>query len=109
MSDELNQQAQGEGQQQQIQVLVDDRDVKFVYANAYRINQAPEEVVIDFGFNMVNPNPQNPNQPQLLLKISDRVALSYVNAKRLSMSLSQLIKRFEQQFGELPTNPGQRK
>jgi hypothetical protein len=28
--------------------------------------------------------------------------MSYTNAKRLAMSLSQLIKRFEQQFGELP-------
>ena len=38
---------------------------------------------------------------QILWKISDRVVLSYVNAKRLALSLGQLVKRYEQQFGEL--------
>jgi uncharacterized protein DUF3467 len=35
------------------------------------------------------------------------VVMSYMNAKRLSQSLGQLIKRYEQQFGELAP-PGQR-
>ena len=45
----------------------------------------------------------------MLFKVTDRVVMSYANAKRLAMSLSQLIKRYEQQFGELPANPGQRR
>ncbi len=45
----------------------------------------------------------------MLFKVTDRVIMSYVNAKRLAMSLGQLVKRYEQQFGELPLNPGQRK
>jgi hypothetical protein len=93
--------------QQNIQVLLDERELRMVYTNAYRMHQAPEEVVIDFGFNMVNPNPQG--QAQLLFKVTDRVVMTYVNAKRLAMSLGQLIKRYEQQFGELPMMPGQRK
>ena len=43
-------------QGQQIQVMLDEREMKTVYANAYRIHTAPEEVVIDLGFNMPNPN-----------------------------------------------------
>ena len=94
--------------QQQVQVLVDERDMKTLYANAYRIHTAEQEAVIDFGFNMPNPNAQG-GQQQVLLKVTDRVVISYVTAKRLALSLQQLVKRFEQQFGEIPVMPGQRK
>lgn len=94
-------------QGQQIQVMLDEREMRTVYANAYRIHTAPEEVVIDLGFNMPNPNNQ-PGQPQqMLFRVTDRVIMGYANAKRLSMSLQQLVKRFEQQFGEIPLQPGQ--
>lgn len=109
MSEETQGQMQQPDQQQQsVQVLLDERELRTLYTNAYRIHTAPEEVVIDLGFNMANPNPQGP-QAQLLFKVTDRVVMSYVNAKRLAMSLGQLIKRYEQQFGELPLQPGQRK
>ena len=62
-------------------------------------------VVLDLGFNMPSPNPQ-PGQQQLLFKVTDRVIMTYPTAKRLALSLGQLIKRYEQQFGELPTTPG---
>lgn len=94
-------------QQQAVQVLLDERELRLLYTNAYRIHTAPEEVVIDFGFNMANPNSQGQGQAQLLFKVTDRVVMTYINAKRLAMSLGQLIKRYEQQFGELPVNPGQ--
>ena len=88
-----------------VQVLLDERELRQVYSNAYRIHATAGEVVVDLGFNMPNPNPQAGQQQQLLLKITDRVIMSYVNAKRLALSLGQLIKRHEQQFGEL-TPPG---
>lgn len=97
-----------EGQQPGVQVLLDERELRTIYSNAYRIHTATEEVVLDLGFNMPNPNQQG-GQAQLLFKVTDRVIMSYSNAKRLSMSLSQLVKRYEQQFGEIPTQPGQRK
>ena len=102
---------EGQQPQQQVQILLDERELRMLYTNAYRIHQAPEEVVIDLGFNMANPNQQGQaaGQAQLLFKVTDRVVMSYVNAKRLAMSLGQLIKRYEQQFGELPMTPGQRK
>lgn len=106
MSEENTTQTTDQGQQ--IQVMLDEREMRTVYANAYRIHTAPEEVVIDLGFNMPNPNnqPGQPNQ-QMLFRVSDRVIMGYANAKRLAMSLQQLVKRFEQQFGEIPTQPGQ--
>ena len=104
--------AEGTGGQQQVQVLLDERELRTVYANAYRIHTAAEEVVIDLGFNMPNPNQQAQaasGQQQLLFRVTDRVILSYANAKRLAGSLGQLIKRYEQQFGELPMRPGERR
>ena len=107
MAEDVGQQP--EGQPQGVQVLLDERELKTTYTNAYRIHTAPEEVVIDLGFNMANPNNQGQGQQQLLFKVTDRVILTYVNAKRLAISLGNLIKRYEQQFGELPLQPGQRK
>jgi hypothetical protein len=99
--------------QQGIQVFLDERELKTTYSNAYRIHTAAEEVVLDIGFNMPNPNPQpgqqQGGQAQVLFKVTDRIIMSYPAAKRLSLSLQQLIKRFEQQFGEIPTQPGQRR
>ena len=88
-----------------VQVLLDERDLKSMYSNAYRIHTSAEEVVIDLGFNMPNPNPNPQSGQQLLFKVTDRVIMSYSNAKRLAASLTQLIRRFEQQFGEIPVQP----
>jgi len=107
-----DQMTQTTDQQQGVQVLLDERELRTVYTNAYRFHTTADEVVLDLGFNMPNPNP-NPqagqNQQQLLFKVSDRVIMSYVNAKRLAGSLTQLVKRYEQQFGEIPLQPGARK
>jgi hypothetical protein len=96
MAEEIQESASQPG----VQILLDERELRQIYSNAYRIHATADEVVIDVGFNMPNPNPQA-GQQQLLLKITDRVIMSYMTAKRLSLSLSQLIKRYEQQFGEL--------
>ena len=92
---------------QGVQVVLDEREMRTVFSNAYRIHTTAEEVVLDFGFNMANPNPQQGGQQQLLFKVSDRVIMSYANVKRLTASLTQLVRRYEQQFGELQTQPGQ--
>src|SRR5437667_12697313 len=91
-----------------VQVLLDERELKSMYSNAYRIHTSAEEVIVDLGFNMPNPNPNAPGGASLLFKVTDRAVLSYTNAKRLAMSLTQLTKRYEQQFGEIPTQGGRR-
>lgn len=90
------------------QVLVDEKESKFAYANAYRIHTAEQEAIIDFGFTMPDPNTSG-NDARVLLKTSNRIALSYVTTKRLSISLNELVKRFEAQFGEIPTAHGPKK
>jgi hypothetical protein len=114
MSEELSGEGQGMtgtqagGQQQGVQLLLDEREMRTSFANAYRIHHTAEEVVLDFGFNMANPNPQGQGQQQLLFKVTERVIMSYPSVKRLTMSLQQLVRRYEQQFGEIPTQPGPR-
>jgi hypothetical protein len=97
---------QGGTEQQNVQVVLDERDLKVIFSNAYRIHTTAEEVVIDLGFNMPDPNPQPGGAPRLLFKVTDRVVMSYASTKRLAMSLGQLIKRYEQQFGEIQIRPG---
>ena len=95
-------------QPQSVQLVVDEKDLKTLFANAYRIYTTAEEVVVDLGFNMPDPNPTAGGQSRLLFKVTDRVVMSYASTKRLAGSLSQLIKRYEQQFGEIQTRPGVR-
>jgi hypothetical protein len=87
-----------------VQLVVDERDMKSTFANGYRIYTTGEEVVIDFGFNMLNPNPGG-GQQQMLFKATERLIVSYPTMKRLSLSLRQLVQQFEQRFGEIPTTP----
>ena len=103
----MSEESTGQTETSEVQVLLDERELKSMYANAYRIHTSAEEVIIDLGFNMPNPNPNNKGQ-QLLFKVTDRVIISYTNAKRLAISLTQLVKRYEQQFGELSLQAGKR-
>ena len=50
-----------------VQVLLDERELRQIYSNSYRIHATNDEVIIDLGFNMPNPNPQT-GQQQLLLE-----------------------------------------
>ena len=107
MAEETSQQPQVQGENQSVQLMLDERELRTTFSNAYRIHTTAEEVVLDFGFNMANPNPQS-GQQQLLFKVNDRIIMSYPNVKRLAASLSQLVNRYEQSFGQIPMQPAQR-
>jgi hypothetical protein len=85
-------------------VLLDETKIVTTYANAYRIHTSQEEVILDLGFNMPVPTP-NEKHPDaaLMFTVTDRIILNYNNTKRLSRSLAELIKRYEAQFGEIST------
>jgi hypothetical protein len=109
MAEELQPQGDAQAAAQSMQIFVDEHEMRTLYANMVRIHTTQEEVVLDLVFNMPNPNPRGgPQQPQMLFKVSDRVIVSYATAKRLAQQITQLIKRYEQQFGEVPMAPGQR-
>lgn len=98
MADEKN-------QQQQIQLRIDEQRMKVTYANTIRTTTTPDEVVLDFGMNMPMPGPDG--RPAILFDVGSRVVLNWRGAKRLAMSLGQVVTQYEAANGEIPVNPPQ--
>jgi hypothetical protein len=92
---------------QQVRLRMDERNMTTSYANAFRTNGTAEEVMLDFGINLVAPG-QEKDQPEIVFQVNDRVILNYYSAKRLAITLSQLIRRHEDQFGELELDMSKR-
>jgi hypothetical protein len=111
--DQLDEQARAQTGQRQIQVRLDERNRTTSYANAFRTNGTAEEVIVDFGLNTFAPNPQaqTEGQPlgQMTFDVSERVIMNYMTAKRLAINLGQVVRRYEEQFGELKLNAEERK
>jgi len=84
---------------QRVQLRVDEREMQATYANAFRANGTPEEVMIDFGLNI--PSPVQRDKPEIIFKVANRVIMNYYSTKRLAITLGQVIRRYEEQFGEL--------
>ena len=96
----------GEGQ---ISVGLDERAMDSTYANAFRTNATAEEVMLDFGLNVVNPRREVPDQPDIIFQVNERIIMNHYSAKRLAITLSQLIRRHEEQFGELELDVAKRR
>ena len=94
--------------QRQARLRVDERQMSTSYANAFRANGTAEEVMLDFGLNLIVPTGQN-ETPDVLFQVNDRVILNYYSAKRLALTLTQLIRRHEEQYGELELDPQKRR
>ena len=73
-------------------------------------------MIVDFGLNQVVSAPRpageaaNPEEHagEIVFQLSNRVILNYYSAKRLVLTLGQLIRRYEEQFGELKLNVADR-
>jgi len=102
-------QAREQTGQQQVRLRVDEREMSSTYANAFRTNGTAEEVMLDFGVNLLNQAAQQKGQPEIVFKVSNRVIMNYYSAKRLAITLSQLIRRHEEQFGELELDVAKRR
>jgi hypothetical protein len=71
------------------------------YANIAVLTSTPEEVVLNFGTNITPPTPQR----EVNAEISNRIIMSYPSAKRLAVTLGNLIKRFEARHGLIDVAP----
>ena len=107
----VEEQAREQTGQRQVRLRVDEREMSTVYANAFRTNGTAEEVMLDFGINLLNqiPQQQGQSEPEIIFKVTDRVVMNYYSAKRLAITLSQLIRRHEEQFGELELDVAKRR
>ncbi len=112
----IEEQAQQQTGNRQVRLRVDQRDLHQCYANAFRPNATTEEIIVDFGLNQLVPTGRPPGEGddaqnvdgEIIFQISSRVIMNYYTAKRLAMSLGQMIRRYEQQFGELKLNAADR-
>ena len=93
----------------QVNVQIDDRDASLNYANAFRTNAGPEELIIDFGVNMMSPTQNNPESSNMIFKVNDRIIMNYYSVKRLALTLGQQVRRFEEQYGEIETDNNKRR
>ena len=105
----VEEQAREQTGQRQVRLRVDERNMSTTYANAFRTNGTAEEVMLDFGLNLVGQPQEGQEQPEILFQVNDRVIMNYYSAKRLAITLSQLIRRHEEQFGELEMDVAKRR
>lgn len=97
----------------QVRLHVDERDAKTSYANFFRTNATADEVILDFGMNYPMQGTPPGTQPQpgmdIAVRVSDRIVLNYYSAKRLALTLGQLIQQHEKQFGTLELDVNKRR
>jgi len=100
---------QGEGQQ--VRMRIDEREMETVYANAFRTNASADEVFVDFGINQTVPRQQQDGDgpaADILFKLDERIIMNYYTAKRLAITLSNIVRKHEERFGELQLNVADR-
>jgi hypothetical protein len=95
--------------QKQIRVRVDERNLQTSYMSGFRPTVTAEEVILDFGLNLVRPTGNKENPAELVFQANNRLIMSYFSAKRLAMVLGQIVHRYEQQFGEIELNAAKRR
>ena len=102
MAKETPDQTQADGGEQQRGTLNLRYDkTTTAYANIAVLTSTPEEVILNFGVNITPPTPQR----EVNAEISDRIIMSYASAKRLAVTLSNLIKRYEARHGLIDITP----
>jgi len=83
----------------QIALRIDESRMGTTYANTIRTSTTQDEVVLDFGMNLPMPGPDN--QPTLLFTVGSRVVMNWSGAKRLAISLGQVVQQFEERNGTI--------
>ena len=95
--------------QKRIRVYTDERNLKTSYANGCQTTATTEEILLDFGLNHVQLPGQQGGEPRIVFHADKRIIMNYYSAKRLTITLSQIIRRHEQEFGELELNAKKRR
>ena len=76
----------------------DDTGMKSSYANVCNVASTREEVVLLFGVNQA----WHSGQREIPVQLTDRIILSPFAAKRLALLLSNVLREYENRFGQLP-------
>lgn len=91
-------------QQRQVQMRIDESKMHSSYANTIRTSNTADEVIMDFGLNIPM---QGPDQQMVLnFAVGSRVVMNWAGAKRLAISLGQMIRQYEERNGEIALQRG---
>ena len=88
---------------------IDERNLQTSYVSGFRPTMTTEEVILDFGLNLIRPTGNKDSPAELVFQANNRVIMSYFSAKRLAMVLGQIVRRYEQQFGDIELNAAKRR
>lgn len=86
--------------QRQITLRIDETEMSSGYANTFRADHSLDEVILDFGMNR-----SVPGRDEMVFKVRQQVVLNWRGAKRLALTLSNLIRQYEEKVGEIEVNP----
>ena len=75
----------------------DDSEMKSSYANVTNVSSTRDDVSLVFGIHQS----WEPSQTDMTVQLSNRIILSPCAAKRLAILLSNVMREYEMQFGEL--------
>jgi hypothetical protein len=105
MPDEKPEAQQPADAQQRGSIRLNYANTPLYYANLALVTTTPEEVILNFGVNAVPPTPER----EVAVEINNRIILSYPSAKRLALTLGNLISRYEELHGviQMPRPPQQ--
>jgi len=88
---------------QRVNLRIDESKAALCYCNTVRTSTTQDEVILDLGLNI--PAPQEAGKPQLVVfNVGSRVVMNWASAKRLTMTLGQMIRQYEERFGEIQVN-----
>lgn len=105
----IEEQGRDQTGQKRIRVTIDERNLQTNYVSGFRPTMTAEEVILDFGLNLIRPTGNKEHPAELVFQANNRLIMSYYSAKRLAIALGQIVRQFEQQFGEIELNAGKRR
>ena len=83
--------------EEQARIVRDDSNMRCGYANVSNVAGGREEIVLLLGMNQA----WHATQREVKVQLTDRIVLSPLAAKRLSILLGNVIKDYEQRYGVL--------
>lgn len=107
--DSIAEQDQAQTGKRQLRVHIDERHLQTSYVNGFRSTTSPEEVVLDFGLNLIQQTGSRENPKDIVFHAESRIVMNWYCTKRLALGLTKSVQRFEQEFGEIELNTTNRR
>jgi len=85
------------GETREITLRIDESEMDSQYANTIRTYSTMDEVFLNFGVNTPVPGKND----EIVFKAKHQAILNWRTAKRLALTLSNLVRQHEEHFGEI--------